>query len=61
MFEKFWKTIYNFFFWFKSHQSTNHNDADIEYGELPDNINTNYNYTKLTINIPKYEFVLIDD
>jgi len=59
MFESFWKTIYYFFSWFRQPQymSVNNND-DIEYGNLPDDININ---TKLSIKIPQYEFIIIKE
>jgi hypothetical protein len=64
IFQRLWNTLYSFFRCFKQPETIKH-DNELEYGKLPDlelsNTNTNTNPNKITIQIPKYEFVLLED
>ena len=57
IFERLWNSVYSFFRCFKQPETIKY-DTDIEYGKLPD---LELPDKKLTIQIPKYEFVLLED
>ena len=58
--ERLWNTVYYFFRCLKQPETVKY-DNDIEYGKLPDFELSNTNINKLTIQIPKYEFILLED
>ena len=60
IFERLWNSVYSFFRCFKQQETIKY-DTDIEYGKLPDLELPNTNANKLTIQIPKYEFLLLED
>lgn len=55
--ERLWNSISAFFRCFKQQETIKY-DTELEYGKLPDFELPN---TNLTIKIPKYEFVLIEE
>jgi hypothetical protein len=60
--ERLWNTINSWFQCFKQPETIKYNN-ELEYGKLADFelLNTSVNANKITIKIPKYEFILIEE
>lgn len=57
---RIWNTVYSFFWCFKQPEMIKY-DNEIEQGKSVDLELLNTTSNKLTIQIPKYEFILIED
>ena len=58
--ERLWNTINSWFQCFKQPETIKYN-SELEYGKLADFELPNTNVNKITIKIPKYKFILIEE